>query len=457
MKNIDVSLGIDNTETEQEYKHLDVLATESDLILVVDDTPANLEVVSEALSDAGFEVAIATDGERAIKQAERSCPGLILLDIMMPGMDGFETCRRLKASSITKEIPVIFMTALSDSTDKIRGFNLGAVDYITKPFHEAEVIARVKTHLKLHQLNKNLELQVSLRTAELMATVKRMEQSQMQLIQSEKMATLGQLVAGVAHEINNPVNFIHGNLNHIAEYTKTLLDFVQLYQTHYPDPVAEIQEQAEEIDLEFLLEDMPKMISSLKIGTERIRQIVLSLRNFSRLDEANCKEINIHDGLNSTLLILQHRLKAKSDSAGIEVNCEYGVLPLVECYPGLLNQVFMNILANAIDALETNINRQGKNSTVKPGKINIRTSVILGNQVQVVISDNGPGIPEEIQQRIFQPFFTTKPIGKGTGLGLSISYQIIKEQHGGILKCVSQPGEGTQFIIQIPIHQNRIP
>ncbi|WP_353932573.1 response regulator [Okeanomitos corallinicola TIOX110] len=425
-----------------------------DLILVVDDTPANLEVISEALSDAGLEVAIATDGERAIKQAERSSPGLILLDIMMPGIDGFETCRRLKASSITKEIPVIFMTALSDSTDKINGFNLGAVDYITKPFQEAEVIARVKTHLKLRQLNKNLETQVCLRTAELMTALKRMEDSQIQLIQSEKMATLGQLVAGVAHEINNPINFIHGNLTHIEEYTQTLLEFLHLYQIYYPQPVGEIQAKAKEMDLNFLQEDMPKIISSLRIGTDRIRQIVLSLRNFSRLDEATCKEINIHDGIDSTLVILQHRLKAKSDTHSIELICEYGDLPLVECYPGLLNQVFMNILANAIEALEEiQVKRKSEHLNQEPCRITISTSVIPGDQVEIIISDNGIGIPENIKQNIFEPFFTTKPVGKGTGLGLSISYQIIKEQHRGILKCVSTQGVGTQFIIQIPIFQ----
>jgi signal transduction histidine kinase len=425
-----------------------------DLILVVDDTPANLEVLSEALSDAGFEVAIATDGERAVKQAELSSPGLILLDIMMPGIDGFETCRRLKASSITQEIPIIFMTALSDSMDKVNGFNLGAVDYITKPFQEAEVIARVKTHLRLSQLNKNLELEVYLRTAELKETMKRMEESQIQLIQSEKMAMLGQLVAGVAHEINNPVNFIHGNLVHIEEYTQAILEFLQLYQSCYPDPVAEIQAKAEEMDLEFLQEDMPKIISSLRLGTDRIRQIVLSLRNFSRLDEATCKEIDIHNGIDSTLVILQHRLKAKPDGHGIKVICNYGDLPSVECYPGLLNQVFMNLLANAIETLEeVNIKRKAETIKQEPCQITITTSVILGNQIEIIIADNGMGIPDNIKTRIFEPFFTTKPVGKGTGLGLSISYQIITEQHRGNLACISQPGAGTKFIIQIPIKQ----
>ncbi len=427
----------------------------SDLILVVDDTPANLEVLSEALSDAGFEVAIATDGELAISQAELSFPSLILLDVMMPGIDGFETCRRLKASNITQDIPVIFMTALADSTDKVRGLNLGAVDYVTKPFQEAELIARVKTQLKLHHLTQHLEQQVTERTAELTQALQQVQQSQIQLVQSEKMAALGQLVAGVAHEINNPVNFIYGNLDHFEEYTQIFLDFLQLYQKYYPNPVDEIQEQAEDVDLEFVQSDAVKMLASMKIGTERIRQIVLSLRNFSRMDEAEFKAVDIHEGIESTLMILQHRLKAQSKHPEMQIIRDYDKLPLVECYPGPLNQVFMNILANAIDALEeANSKRTYQQIKDNPNHITIRTSVINAQSVQIAIADNGPGIPEHIQDRIFDPFFTTKPVGKGTGMGMSISYQIITEKHQGQLKCSSKPGQGTEFVIQIPIHQS---
>ncbi|MEJ1933621.1 response regulator [Nostoc sp. NIES-2111] len=427
---------------------------ESELILVVDDTPANLEVLSEALTDAGFEVAIATDGERAIKQAQCSLPSLILLDVMMPGIDGFETCRRLKASTITQDIPIIFMTALSETTDKVNGFNLGAVDYITKPFQEAELIVRVKTQLKVRHFHQTLEQQVSQRTAELTDALKQLQHSQLKLVQSEKMATLGQLVAGVAHEINNPVSFIHGNLEHMEGYTQTLLNFLQLYQKHYPTPVDEIQEQAEENDLEFLQEDVTKTLASMKIGTQRIREIVRSLRNFSRMDEVGFQAVNIHEGIDSTVMILQHRLKAKPEHPEIKVIREYGNLPLIECYAGQLNQAFMNILANAIDALEEiNTHRTYKEIQDKPGRIIISTSVVDSQSVQIEITDNGPGIPEIIQQRIFDPFFTTKPIGKGTGMGMSITYQIITEKHNGKLKFFSTPGEGTTFVIQIPIRQ----
>ncbi|MDJ0517735.1 MAG: response regulator [Trichodesmium sp. MO_231.B1] len=427
----------------------------SDLILVVDDTPANLAVLSEALSDADFEVAIATDGELAISQAELSLPSLILLDVMMPGIDGFETCRRLKASKITQNIPIIFMTALSDSTDKVKGLSLGAVDYVTKPFQEAELIARVKTQLKLYHLTEHLEHQVAERTAELKQALHQVQQSQVQLVQSEKMAALGQLVAGVAHEINNPLNFIYANLSHMEEYTEIFLDFLELYQKNYPHPVDEIKEQAEDVDLEFVQSDVIKTIASMKIGTERIREIVLSLRNFSRIDEAEFKAVDIHEGIESTLMILQHRFKAQTKRPEIKIIRKYDKLPAIECYSGQLNQVFMNILVNAIDSLEEASSKfTYQQIHDNPNQIIIRTSVIDSKSVEIAIGDNGCGIPEHIRQYIFDPFFTTKPVGKGTGMGLSISYQIITEKHKGQLKCFSEVGQGTKFVIQIPIHQS---
>ncbi|QLE39757.1 HAMP domain-containing protein [Nostoc sp. C052] len=304
----------------------------------------------------------------------------------------------------------------------------------------------------LEKSKEELEYRVEERTTELKNALGELQRTQSQVIQSEKMSSLGQLVAGVAHEINNPVNFIHGNLAHVEEYTQDLLAFVQLYQQYNPNPAAEIQTVAENIDLEFLQEDLPKMLSSMKVGTERIRQIVLSLRNFSRIDEAEFKSVDIHEGIDSTLMILQHRLKAKPEQPEIEVIKDYGSVPLVECYAGQLNQVFMNILVNAIDALEENNTKYTyQEINDHPSRIKIRTSVINSRWVEIAIADNGVGISQEFQQRIFDPFFTTKPVGKGTGMGMSISYQIITEKHGGKLECFSTAGQGTEFIIQIPL------
>ncbi|MEH2419295.1 ATP-binding protein [Nostoc sp.] len=280
-----------------------------------------------------------------------------------------------------------------------------------------------------------------------------------QLVQSEKMSSLGQLVAGVAHEINNPVNFIYGNITFANQYIQDLLSLLQLYQQNYPNPVTKIQEKTEAIDLNFLIADLPNLLTSMTVGAERITEIVLSLRNFSRLDEAEMKAVNIHEGIESTLMILEHRLKPKSNNLPIEVIKEYGDLPLVECYAGQLNQVFMNLLANAIDALEEGVeNREwgvGEKALPTP-QIRIHTKLTSENQVVIRIADNGTGIPEKVQKHLFEPFFTTKPVGKGTGLGLSISYQIITQKHRGTLQCISAPGQGTEFVIVIPLNQQTI-
>ncbi|WP_348234301.1 ATP-binding protein [Trichocoleus sp. DQ-U1] len=268
------------------------------------------------------------------------------------------------------------------------------------------------------------------------------------------MSSLGQLVAGIAHEINNPVNFIYGNLAHTDEYTKDLLNLLKLYQHHYSHPVPEIQDEMAAIDLDFLIGDLPKMLTSMKVGAERIRQIVLSLRNFSRLDEAEMKAVDIHEGIESSLLILQNRLKTKPDHPGIQLIKEYGDLPQVECYAGQLNQVFMNLLTNAIDALEERMERGEENTKSYIPKICIRTSVVNSDRVLISIADNGLGMTEAMKKQLFNPFFTTKPVGKGTGLGLSISYQIVVEKHGGQLHCLSEPGQGTEFAIAIPIQQH---
>ncbi|MEG4231892.1 AAA family ATPase [Microcoleus sp. Pol11C3] len=313
-------------------------------------------------------------------------------------------------------------------------------------------IENAQLYNNLQEFNQNLEQLVSDRTQELSNTLNALKATQSQLVESEKMSSLGQLVAGVAHEINNPVNFIHGNLTHAGDYIINLLELISLYEKHYPNAHSEIQRKADKIDLEFITEDLPKILDSMKLGTQRIREIVLSLRIFSRLDEAEMKPVYLHEGIESTLLILQNKLVATPNSTTIEIVKDYGKLPLVECYAGQLNQVFINIIGNAIDALES-YNCQGSAEAVNNNRprITIRTEVTASHTAIVTIADNGPGIPENVKAKIFNPFFTTKPVGKGKGLGLSICYQIVVEKHGGVLQCLSTPGEGTEFLIEIPV------
>jgi two-component system, NtrC family, sensor kinase len=434
-------------------------------ILLIDDTPTNLEVLYSALSGAGYDILVEMDGESGLEQAQNSRPDLILLDVMMPGIDGFETCHRLKANPTTCNIPIIFMTALSEAEDKIKGLNAGAVDYITKPFQHEEVLARVKIHLQIRSMAMTLEAQNNLlknfsthletkiaeRTTEL-------QQAHAQLIQQERLSSLGQLVAGVAHEINNPVNFIYGNCTPAKQYTQDLLELVKLYQEEYPQSPSRVQKKINDIDLEFLAEDFPKVIASMQMGADRIRKIVASLRNFSRLDEADFKEVDLHEGIDNTLMILHHRLKTTIEQAEIQVIKTYGQIPKVSCFPGQLNQVFMNVIGNAIDALhEQNEARSPEELSNNPSKIWVETKSVGFDRVAIQISDNGAGIPEAVRHKLFDPFFTTKPVGKGTGLGLSISYQIVVKKHKGKIECDSAPGKGTRFMIEIPIEQAEMP
>ena len=339
---------------------------------------------------------------------------------------------------------------------------------------EIEFVTQIAAHLGVALQQAKLLTQTTQQTEQLAIAFDNLKQTQTQLIQTEKMSSLGQLVAGVAHEINNPVNFIYGNLAYTSQYAQDLLHLLHLYQKHYPTPNPEIAQLAQTIDLDFLDEDLPKILASMKIGTERIRKLVLSLRNFSRLDQSEMKPVDIHEGLDSTLLILQHRLKNKPNYPSIKIVKAYGELPLVECYASQLNQVFMNVLSNAIDALEEYHTIQLLQGTqTEESQITIRTSMkpLAGDRenhstplnttqnntslenVVIQISDNGPGISQATKSQIFDPFFTTKPIGKGTGLGLSISYQIVVEKHGGVFQCFSEPGEGTEFWIEIPTRQ----
>jgi two-component system, NtrC family, sensor kinase len=313
---------------------------------------------------------------------------------------------------------------------------------------EIELLQAVGDQLAIAINQANLYTQSCIQSQQLVTTLDQLKRTQAQIIQAEKMSSLGQMVAGVAHEINNPVNFIHGNLQPAQEYADDLLGIIELYRTTYPEPTPEIVAELESVDLEFVQEDLPKLLNSMVIGTERIREIVLSLRNFSRLDEAAVKTVHLHEGLDSTLVILNHRLKATESNRSIEVIKRYGELPQIDCYPSQLNQVFMNVLANAIDALDQQPQPTLTITTEIQGEPTDPAAIAI-----IRIADNGPGIPADIQPHILDPFFTTKPVGKGTGMGMSISYQIITEKHGGELTFTSEVGKGTEFVIKIPVYQ----
>ena len=341
----------------------------------------------------------------------------------------------------------------------------------------------LRSQLQIHELAtvemRESQAQLRHQAQQLEQALTELQRTQTQLIQTEKMSSLGQLVAGVAHEINNPIGFIYSNLFHAKEYSQALIEMLELYQQHCPESIAAIETASEKIELNYLLEDLPKVLNSMQQGAERIRDIVLSLRNFCRLDEAQMKQVNIHDGINNTIMLLQSQLKGKPGHEAIAIHKDYGELPLIQCYPGQLNQVFMNILVNAIYALdEANrkeiVEAKGKenpqpakqndsslkerasisNSTRLIPTIRICTKLTDENKVTIRIFDNGPGMAEDVLNRLFDPFFTTKPVGQGTGLGLSISYEIVVNQHGGELKCFSEPGNGSEFAIEIPIQQS---
>ncbi|MGD1864897.1 MAG: sensor histidine kinase [Phormidesmis sp.] len=340
--------------------------------------------------------------------------------------------------------PIQGVTKLADTIIQKQDFALrvplvgkGEVVSLGQSFNQ--LIAKLN-HLLEHVGQKNQDLETAL---------EQLHRQQMQLVQSEKMSSLGQLVAGEAHEINNPVNIIHGNLVHDQREVKSHLDYIQMCQARYPELSDDIQLDEDDIDIEFVQEDLPKILTSMRTGTQRIREIVLSLRTFSRMDEAEIKKVDVHEGIESTLLLLQHRLAPKSGTeqgnTAISVRRDYDALPLVECAAGHLNQVFMNSLLNAIDAL-TN----PKASRLEPAQITIRTSTLDEDWIQVEIADNGSGMTEAVRARLFEPFFTTKPVGKGTGMGMSLSYQIVTDQHRGKLECFSTLGEGTAIILQLP-------
>jgi signal transduction histidine kinase len=447
-------------QEKSETNYLAVYAPESTLseakinmdkakVILIDDQVIIGEAVGRLLScDANISFHYINDSTQAIQQAIAFSPTVILLDMIMPGMDGLMLLRWFRSHPATQDIPIVMLSSKEDAKLKADAFADGANDYLIKLPDPVELIARIRYHSKAYNNLKALTTATTnaqLQAQQLQHTVKQLQTTQVQLVQTEKMSSLGRLVAGLAHEINNPINFMQGNFTHLDNYIESLIDIIQVYQQEYPQDNAVIQEKAKKLDLEFLIEDLPKILTSMKIGAKRISEIVVSLRNFARLDEVGIKKVNIHEGLESTLSLLQHRIRED-----IQIIKEYGNLPLIECCPAELNQVFMNILNNAIDAV---LKQQNK---FIEKKIFIKTETTDSQTAKITIGDNGIGINFEIKPKIFDPFFTTKPVNQGTGLGLSISYQII-EEHQGHISLKSVPDQGTEFIIEIPIklHQLR--
>jgi two-component system NtrC family sensor kinase len=441
-------------------------------ILIVDDETDLESLISQKfkkqISADEYQFIFARNGIEALTKLQLHPDiDMVLSDINMPEMDGLTLL-----ATLNHLFPSIKIVMISDCKDieKMRlSMNNGAFDFLIKPldFKDLEITIN-KTLQQVQILKKKLQLQQKKeeklqqsekkfreQVQELQQELDDLKRDQVQLIQTEKMSSLSQLVAGIAHEINNPVNFISGNLIYVSDYIQELLTIIDLYQQNCPDPEPDLQSLLETIDLNFLSEDLFKIVSSMKVGSDRLRKIVLSLRNFSRLDESGIKQVNIHEGIDNTLMILQHRLKSRGTHEAIEVIREYGDLPLVECYPGELNQVFMHIINNAIDAFDVS----DQESEYQPKFLNpsiwIRTEVLSSSSVVIQIKDNGSGMTESVKKRLFDPFFTTKPVGKGTGLGLAVSYQLIVEKHKGVLRCESEVGKGTSFWVEIPFYQLR--
>ncbi|CAD5957337.1 ATP-binding protein [Planktothrix agardhii] len=468
--------------------------SESTNILIVDNHSIDLQIVRNLFDQKQVNLLWINSDEVAVFMEKSSLVDLIFIAVSMLGENEFMLCQQLQSSGLN--IPIILITTEKQATIKT-WLSSGVMDYLFTCLDTEEFLLKLNNYwklaeyrkevrqnlnqlkqelkterrenLQLKNINYQLEIKVESNQKELQKSITESENNkialeqcfnkikiiQTQLVNNEKMSILGQMLAGIAHEINNPVNFIYGNLAYVQEYTDNLLKIFELYQQYYSNPHPVIQQEVEAVELDFILEDLPKMLESMQVGAERIREIVLSLRNFTRQDGSQMKAINLHEGIDGTLMILQNRLKRKQDHPAIHVIKEYSSsLPLVECYGGEINQVFMNILANAIDAIEEN--NQQKNIEqlqVDPGQILIKTDIINDHNVTIKISDNAGGMTEEILAHLFEPFFTTKPVGKGTGIGLSISKNIVVEKHQGSLQCISTPGKGTEFIIEIPITQ----
>jgi two-component system, NtrC family, sensor kinase len=416
-------------------------------VLLIDDQVIVSEVLRRSLaleSDITFHYC--SDPTQAIQTALAIQPTVILQDLIMPDVDGLMLLRWFRQNPQTAHIPMIVLSNKEDAMMKAEAFTSGANDYLIKLPDPIELVARIRYHSQAYNNFKALlantaTAQQQARTLE--RTLNQLQDTQAQLIQTEKMSGLGQMVAGIAHEINNPVNFIHGNIKHVNAHFDDLFGLIDLYQRHCPPLDAIAQQAIDQVDLNFITEDLQKAIGSMQTGSGRITAIVKSLRNFARLDQADQKEVDLHEGIDSTLLLLEYRL-----GNAINVDRQFGDLPKIQCFPAQLNQVFMHLINNAIDALD---DRQQQVPDLQ-AKITIATRVIDADRVELQISDNGVGIPAEITGQIFNPFFSTKSVDTGKGLGLSICYRVI-QAHSGTIEICSVSGSATTVTVQLPMLQ----
>lgn len=414
----------------------------SSKILVVDDESDFEELVNQKfrqkIRQGEFQFIFASNGVEALEKVQENPDlDLVLTDINMPQMDGLTLLSKL--NRIEAIFKTVVVSAYGDMNNIRIAMNAGACDFLIKPINLQDLEITIQ---------KNLQEVQSLK-----ASQKQLKLAQFQLIQSEKMSMVGQMLSGIAHEINNPVGSVSANLVHVASYLQDCIDLLKLYREKFDNPGETIVDKLDEIDLDYLMEDSPKVIEALREGTKRIQEITTSLKTFARADTVYKFPLAIHEGIDSTLLILKHRLKANNNRPEIEVIRNYENLPPILCYSGQIKQVLMNLIGNAIDALdEANMGKTYADIQAAPNTIAIQTKLVEdGSAIAILIADNGSGMSEDVKARIFDRLFTTKPIGQGTGLGLSISRQIIEENHGGRLTCSSTPGAGTQFAIVLPV------
>ncbi|MEG4492621.1 response regulator [Microcoleus sp. D3_18_C4] len=412
------------------------------ILAIIGDT-VTFQVVQELLSQEGHQVRVVSDDKEGLELARELSPDAIICDGTSPQINFLEVCRLLKADGELATAYFILLTT-PEQFDEIQELDAPWDDFLFKPIVKQELLARVRASKRSHELRAQLAL-----------TQQELDRSRDRLLQTEKMSSLGELVSGIAHEINNPITFIYSNLTHVQSYATDLIELLRLYQKELVEPGAEIRQKQQDMDVEFVLDDLLKIVSSMRTGSDRIRQIILSLQDFSRSDRSGWQLFDVSDGLENTLLLLQHRLPAREGRRDIKVIKQFGNLPQIECYAGLLNQAFLNIINHAIDALEESAQELEELESVKfKPVILITTQVVDAQRISIEIADNDIAHSKDTTAEISDPFLGAKPAEPPISSGLALSYRIIVDQHKGEFKCFSEPGKGTKIQIEIPLRHS---